>query len=229
MFNKIEIPIPINAEVVCLDGKSGISCHIIINPVTKNITHIVVKDSHFSDSNKRLVPIEKIINSTSDSIALGCSLEELSQMEPFTEIHYIKPDADTLSMMTSIEQYEEMLLYDPYVLPYGIPIIPIDSISVEEERIPPGELAVHRGAQVKATDGIVGKVDEFLVESQTGHITHLVIREGHFWNRKEVAIPLSAIQHISEEVVYLKLDKETVESLPEIDIKRPYIDPSILD
>ncbi len=52
-------------------------------------------------------------------------------------------------------------------------------ISVEYERIPPGELAVRRGARVETTDGHAGRVDEFLVNPADGYITHLVLREGH--------------------------------------------------
>ena len=50
---------------------------------------------------------------------------------------------------------------------------------VEHEQIPLGELAVSGGAHVEATDGRMGRVDEFLVNQENGYITHLVMREGH--------------------------------------------------
>ena len=95
-----------------------------------------------------------------------------------------------------------------------------EMISVEHERIPPGELAVRRGARVEATDGHAGRVDEFLVHPTDGHITHLVLREGHLWGKKDVSIPVSQIDHIQEDAVYLKLDKHSVEALPSIPIRR---------
>jgi hypothetical protein len=46
--------------------------------------------------------------------------------------------------------------------------------------------------------------------------------EGHLWEAKEISIPISAVQHISEKRVYLNIDKSAVERLPEIPIRRMY-------
>ena len=94
-------------------------------------------------------------------------------------------------------------------------------IDVPSEAIAPDELAVHRGARVKASDGDVGQVDEFLVEPKSGCITHLVLREGHLWGQKDVTIPVSEIdrQHEEEGVVYLKLDKQAIEALPGVPVQ----------
>lgn len=218
MNNKLAIPI--NADVLCSDEKCGKSSHAIINPITQNITHIVVKDSDLPESSRRIVPIEKISTTTSNTVTLNCSKEELAQMQAFTESHYIKPDNDTLATMLQIEHYEETLLSDPYILPYAIPITPLEYMPIEKELIPPGQIAVHRGAEVRAIDGRVGRVDEFVVEPSNGHITHLIMREGHLWMTKDIVIPLKAIEKMEEEIVYLNIDKKGVESLPEINVKR---------
>jgi sporulation protein YlmC with PRC-barrel domain len=89
-------------------------------------------------------------------------------------------------------------------------------VPVTCEPIPLGELAVRRSARVKATDGYVGRVDEFLVDPTTRHITQLVLRERHLWGRREVIVPVSEIDRIREDVVYLKLDKQAIESLPAV-------------
>jgi sporulation protein YlmC with PRC-barrel domain len=62
----------------------------------------------------------------------------------------------------------------------------------------------------------VGRVDEFLVDPENEHITHLVMREGHLWEQKEVTIPVSAIARVEEDAVYLKLDKASIEALPAV-------------
>ncbi|ACK73202.1 hypothetical protein PCC7424_4845 [Gloeothece citriformis PCC 7424] len=221
MTNQPKVQIPINGDVICGDEKCGKSSHIIINPVIQAVTHIVVKDSNLPESNRRIVPIEKIKETTAESLTLNCTPEELAQMPPFTETHYIKPDNNTLAML-SLERYEETMLSDPFILPYVTPMVDIETIPVEQELIPPGELAVHRGAEVWATDGQVGRVDEFLVEPKRGHITHLIMKEGHLWMTKTIAIPLKAIEKMEEETVYLKLDKKAVESFPEINVKRSF-------
>jgi 3-phosphoglycerate kinase len=79
------------------------------------------------------------------------------------------------------------------------------------------ELAVRRGARVEATDG---RVDLFLVDPNSGHITHLCLRESHLRGEKVVCIPVSEIGEIKEKVVHLKVDKEAVASLPSVPVKR---------
>jgi sporulation protein YlmC with PRC-barrel domain len=103
------------------------------------------------------------------------------------------------------------------LLPYAYVL---GTITIEHEQIPANELAIHRGTPVMATDGRVGQVDEFLVEPKNGNITHLVLREGHLWGKKDVSIPVSQIDRIEKDDVYLKIDKQAVQALPTLDIHR---------
>jgi sporulation protein YlmC with PRC-barrel domain len=91
---------------------------------------------------------------------------------------------------------------------------------VNVEQIPHDELAVHRGAHVEAVDGRIGQVDEFVINPENDHITHLVLREGHLWGQKDIAVPISEIERVESDIVYLKLDKQAVENLPAIPVKR---------
>jgi len=86
--------------------------------------------------------------------------------------------------------------------------------------IPRGEVAVRRGAKVVASDGTAGKVDEFLVTKDGLHVTHLVLREGHLWGQRDVVIPVSKVQRMTEGTVYLSLSKKEVGSLPVVAIRR---------
>jgi sporulation protein YlmC with PRC-barrel domain len=106
-------------------------------------------------------------------------------------------------------------LYWPYSVPESERYI-----TLEHEHVPPGELAVRRGAHVEAADGHVGQVDEFLVDPRDEHITHLIMREGHLWGQKDVSIPVSAIDHIEEDTVHLELSKREIEALPAIPIRQ---------
>jgi hypothetical protein len=63
-------------------------------------------------------------------------------------------------------------------------------------------------------------VDEFVIESASGDISHLVMRDGDLWEQEEFAIPVSAIERIEANTVFLKLDKEGVEALPAVPVKR---------
>ncbi len=197
--------IPINADVRCADVLCGRSTCVIVNPTTKRVTHLVVEEKQFPYS-KQLVPIDQVLEATPQVIQLRCTSRELAEMEPFVETEFI----DTL-----IPDYMD----GSYMgWPYVVPEPPVTLI--QHEHIPPNELAIRRGARVEATDGRVGRVDEFLVDPANGHITHLVLREGHLWGQKDVTIPVSQIDRIEEDTVYLKLDKHSIGALPAIPIRR---------
>jgi len=197
--------IPINAQVLCSDGPCGTSSYIILNPTSERVTHLVVKENR-TPYRERLIPVDLITNSTTDEIKLRCSRGEIAGMERFIEYQFIPSDLANFDA-------EAYMLW-PFVAPEA------EIINLETENIPAGELAVRRGANVIATDGRVGKVDEFLVDPASEHITHLVLREGHLWGKKDVTIPVSQIHHMEENNIYLKIDTTSVEKLPTIAIYR---------
>jgi sporulation protein YlmC with PRC-barrel domain len=197
--------ISMNAEVNCADGPCGRSVCVIIDPVNDRITHLVVGENNLSET-QRLVPIDQIIESNPQSIRLSCKREELEKMPSFVETEFIATSIAGAEMGSSM------------LWPYSTP--DLGYITLEHDRVPPNELAIHRGAIVEAADGKVGKVDEFLVDPKSGDITHLVLREGHLWGQKDITIPVSQIDHLEENIVHLKLEKKDIEALPSIPIRR---------
>lgn len=202
--------IPINVDVFCGKELCGRSTCLIINPVNEHVTHLVVAEKEFPNI-ERLVPVTNIGSTTVRSVQLNCSIEEVAKMEPFRETDFI----DSGKLETALP-YEV-----PYMIwPYSIhEIIPMP---LEYEHLPAGTVAVHRGAPVRATDGRVGKVDEFLVDPNSDAVSHLILREGHLWGEKDVTIPVSKIDKIDEDAVYLKLDKKAVAELPAIPVTRKW-------
>jgi len=93
-------------------------------------------------------------------------------------------------------------------------------VGIDHENTPADELAIHRGAHVHATDGQIGVVEEFLVNPVSSVITHVILREGHFWNRQQVTIPVTKIDHIKDDTVYLTLNTHEVEALPALAVHR---------
>ena len=73
------------------------------------------------------------------------------------------------------------------------------------------------GYHLKATDGIAGFVCDFMMDAKSWVIGQLVIKIGHRFSGKEVAIPTSKIDRISyeESTVFVKLTREAVEQSPQ--------------
>ena len=64
--------IPINAKVDCTDGPVGRSTGIVVNPVTRKVTHIAVRDKCLSGNDTRLVPFSKVAGATRERVSLNC-------------------------------------------------------------------------------------------------------------------------------------------------------------
>ena len=202
--------IPIGVNVMCGVEVCGRSTYLVINPVNDEITHIVVAEKAFPNI-ERLVPVDNILETSPESIRLRGTVKDLNEMDSFMETDFIGSDDVEATL-----PYEDPYLYWPYGMYDEMPM------PLEYQHIPVGEVVIRRGAQVKATDGKVGKVDEFLINPVNGRISHLVMREGHLWGAKDVTIPVSEIEKIDDEMVYLKLDKQAISSLPSIPVKRKW-------
>ena len=197
---------PLDVEVHCSDGHCGRSTHIILNPVTEKVTHLVVQEK--SSAIERLVSVMLVANTAAEVILLNCTKEEFAKLESFNQPDFI---------YTDIPQHAtdpNLTLLWPFVVP--VKRIVDDKI----RRIPPRELAVRRGARVRATDGWVGKVDEFIVGPVSGNITHLCLRESHPWKGRDICIPVSLIERIEEKAVYLNVDKNTIADMPSVTVTR---------
>jgi sporulation protein YlmC with PRC-barrel domain len=197
--------IPINAKVNCSDGPCGYSAYVILMPTTEKITHLVVNNELYP-ATEFLIPIEQVAKSSPESIQLKCTRDEVSKMPVFDQGEFLP------SNLTGFTAFAYLIW----------PYYPLEasSIKTENEPIPANEFAIRRGAQVEATDGHVGRVDEFLIDPQSDAITHLVMREGHLWGQKDVSIPVGQIDRYQDNTVYLKMNKHAIEALPTIPIHR---------
>ena len=193
--------IHLNAHVDCTDGRIGRLENIIVNTHAEKITYLVVKE-HDVENTLRLVPEKKVKEANHDTVTLSISKAKFREMK-----HFIQEDYIPSNVMLYMAEQEGWYA--------GIPA----SVFVEHEDIPAGGVAVHKGAKVFAGDERVGRVDEFLVEGKSGRITHLVLLEGHLWGKKDIAVPVNQIDRYENGDVYLKLNKDQVESLPEFDVK----------
>ena len=154
-------------------------------------------------------------DTSNEIIHLSCNKAQFKMLDPFVKKEYIENEVPYTDSRASNMAYGMGTFYWPYVTTERNV-----KISVEQKAIPPEELALRRGARVEASDGFIGKVDEFLVDKEKCHITHLVLRSGHLWGKKEVIIPISAMKDTDKNTVFLTLSKQQIESLPQFEISR---------
>ena len=191
-----ETQFTIGAEASCSDGECGDVRRFVIDPATQTVTHLVIEPKHGNEPG-RLVPVD-LVESTAGGIKLRCTMAEFGHLEHADE--------------AELAQQESLGGGMPGGPPMGIPQ---PTQVVFEDVVPLGETEVTAGEPVHATDGEIGQVQGFLVDPDSHRLTHVLLREGHLWGRKEVAIPVSAVTGV-QNGIRLNITKQEVEHLPPV-------------
>jgi sporulation protein YlmC with PRC-barrel domain len=204
--------IPIHAHVNCTDGPVGKSSYLIVDLITERVTHVVVKTKEHKG--QYLVPLDMVTDADRDAIQLDCQKGDVYQLTPFNAAYFngyddyrSSPPIPAPAVDRSSTLYHAHRAADSTASDASI-----HSSAVEQ--------AVKKGAEVLAADAWVGQVDELVVDPETYQVTHLVLRQHHLLKNKAITIPVSAIEAVETDTVYLKIGKDEVEALPTVALKK---------
>jgi sporulation protein YlmC with PRC-barrel domain len=220
----------IGSEVVCSDGACGELRRVVVNPVARALTHLVV-EPRFQEGTGRLVPVD-LVDSAAGEIRIRCSMSEFHALEEAEETHFLQGAAGQWGYGQG-----QMLSLPYFALGMGMGGMGMGGMGMgmggmgmrgmgmgpqmtTEDRVPEGEVEVRRGEHVHATDGAIGRVQGFVIDPTDHHLTHVLLDEGHLWGKKRVAIPISAVKDV-DDGVRLTLTKAEVGDLPPVDLDDP--------
>jgi sporulation protein YlmC with PRC-barrel domain len=213
-------PFTIGTEARCTDGVCGKVSRVVVDPVARTLTHIVVEPTG-REGLGRLVPLD-LVDAAPHEVRLRCTIAEFENLDSAEDTQFI-PGSGGYAAYGPEQVYSW-----PY---YGLggPGMPSDvaaslayaSPTVTYDAVPLGEVAVHRDDPVYATDGSIGRVQGLVIDRRSHHVTHVLLQEGHLWGRKEVAIPIKAVTEVSDEGIKLSIAKHEVQDLPAVDIDHP--------
>ncbi len=206
----------IGTKASCSDGFLGEVTRIIVNPVARTVTHLVIEPKH-RRHNGRLVPVE-LVDTVAGEIRLRCTLGEFEQLDPAEEVD-LEEGAEYgggYNAANSVQGYGgtgSMGIGGSVSgasiggsLGHRTPVVTHDAVPLGETELLPGE-------HVHALDGVIGQVRGFVVGPDNHQVTHILLQEGHLWGRKEVAIPISAVTG-TDGAIRLNMTKQQVEELP---------------
>ena len=211
------MPFRIGSDASCTDRACGQVSRVIVNPVAREVTHLVVDPKHRHGPG-RLVPVD-LVDATTGQIRLRCTLAEFQALRPAQETEVV-PDLDPTGHAHPGEQTQYRLA-GGVVWPVRSPDGPKAPPEVSVDSVPFGEVEVHRELTVCATDAEIGQVQGLIVEPDGHHVTHVLLQEGRMWGRKEVAIPIGAVTKIGTLLIQLSLTRHQVKDLPPVDIDHP--------
>jgi sporulation protein YlmC with PRC-barrel domain len=220
----------IGASVSCSDGPCGEVKRVVVDPVARAITHLVVEPAHRQGLG-RLVPLDLVGldvagtapgDTAPGEIRLRCTLADFEKLDPAEETQFIPGSSGYAAYGP------EQVIAWPYYslgadtgLPGGVDLqVANISPTITVDSVPAGEVAIRRGDPVHATDGDIGRVQGLVMNPRDHRVTHVLLQEGHLWGRKEVAIPVRAVTTV-DDGIRLNISKRDVEDLPAVDIDHP--------
>jgi sporulation protein YlmC with PRC-barrel domain len=214
----------IGKRVNCTDGVYGELADIVIDPLEKRVTHLVVRPEQGEGEAARLVPIQLAKGAADErpEIELECTLDKAQGFESVRESAYLR-----LGESPAEDPDWEVGVEDVLALPYyeGSDVNPYpyelaSGVTMYYDRVPKGKVELRRASAVISADGhSLGEVDGFVVNADN-HITHFVLERGHLWGRKEITIPIGALARIETDEVHIALSKDEVGSLPAVHVGR---------
>lgn len=216
---KLELGTPVR----CTDAAFGELADLVIDPIAKRVTHLVVAPQH-QHGLARLVPIDlaTAANNSHAAVSLRCTVEHARQLPAVQEFAYLR-----LGEFPANDPAWDVGIENVLALPYygyagfGEPAIDYDPhVSMTYDRVPKGEVEIRRASDVMSSDGHhLGHVDGFVVDGDD-QITRVVLERGHLWGRREVTIPISAVTQVKTDSVELRLTKDEVGALPTVPVRR---------
>jgi hypothetical protein len=213
----------IGSEVSCTDGVCGELRRVVVDPIARALAHLVVEPPHRAGA-ARLVGVELVESSAEGAIRLSCTKAEFDALDDAEETQFLAGAGGDYGYGPG------QVVSLPYYGLGGVGMGGIGGLGLGMggtdpgphvfviDRIPVGEVAVRRGDPVSAKDGEIGRVQGLVIDPSDHHVTHFLLDEGHLWGAKRVAIPIGAVEQVTELGVRVSLTKDQIRDLPPVDL-----------
>ncbi|HEY7421069.1 MAG TPA: hypothetical protein VH541_03585 [Gaiellaceae bacterium] len=201
-------PLQLGRAVRCSDGPVGSLSDVVIDPVERRVTHIVVESP---DGAARLVPAELLVEEAAPdrAIVLSCSSADVTSRDTIRSFSYVGFEAFPES-----DQKTDVGVEDMQVVPsfgaagfgeFGADLW--NSYAVTYDRIPPGSVELRRDSvAVSAGGDEIGTVDGFLVAG--ARLTHVVLQQTHLSGTGTTAIPIDSVTAIETDRITVAVPRD---------------------
>ena len=225
------------AKVVSATGDTvGHVDRVVLDPRTKEITHIVVRKGTLFKTD-RVLPVNLVAEANADQVMLQASVTkgELDRLPDFEETEYLladeqdyvnRPQANTdMPAATAVMAGTTPALIwyptSPSALAgYGsmsnMPYVPAsDYVTQTKRNIPDNTVGLKDGARVNSADGHhVGDVERVFADEGTHRATHLLVSHGLLF-KTHTPIPVTWIASVTEDEISLAVSEKLLKGLPE--------------
>ena len=204
----------LGTHVRCEGAVVGEVADVVIEPVSRRLTHIVVETS---DREAARLVRGALIAEANGEVTLSCTRAEFDRLESIVEFAFVRLDempkptddadvgVETAISMPSIGSTE----FGDFAGEYG------SSMGLAYHRIPKGEAEVRRASPVTSSDAHeIGYACGFVFDEL--RVTHVVLERGHLWGTRDITIPIDGVEKIETDGITLSLTKDEVAGLPAV-------------
>jgi|GEM_PF-3988404 hypothetical protein len=194
--------------------KSAIVDRVIIEPEDWTATHLVLAKGDILASDK-LLPIDMVQAWTERGVLLRLTLDDIRRLPDYIAREYATvrqflPAAQPPKggNVPSPEVFtQEGKPFGPGLLPHRTQ--PFEGKELAQQPVPSGPIQLRDGATVEAVDGIVGYLDQLLLDPLTNRVSSLIIkRDGQLFD-----VPVEWVAYIDPDCIRLATTKEQAEHL----------------
>jgi uncharacterized protein YrrD len=213
-------------EVYSSQGeKLGDIERVVLDPDTKEVTHLVVGKGFLFKTNK-LIAMDMVDPTIENRITLRASKQQLDEFQDFEETHYVNVDQTenpSSDELPAGNQVPVSYWYPPINLawwraggtdnPITYPAMPV-YVARTEQNIPEGTVALEEGAKVMSSDDKhIGNIEQVIIDPQDKRVTHFVVSEGTLLKERKL-VPVLWISRIGENEVHLSSSADVLGRLP---------------
>ncbi len=205
--------IQLGAHVRTSDDKDvGSIERLIVDPASGEVKAAVIRKGLLRTEDIQ-IPLSALQERPEGDVRLSYTADQVKELPRFHEPDYTAPPA-------------------AYASPLGYPaaalLWPVDYLSpaptadaarpglaesdevLRQRGVNPDNVVIAQGSDVISRDGEkVGEIHSVAVDATTGRPTKIVVRKGFLFT-EDVELPAAAIDHVSEGLVYLTVDKDQI-------------------
>ncbi len=211
-----------DADVRISDGsKIGTVDRVVVDPGSREITHLVVKKGLLFTKDK-VMPVGEIASATEEEVLLKAGAEDPDKLPDFEESYYIQMNDPRIRDELNMENVSPVAWYHGY--PGGIWWAGLGAypgyarspyVHASQRNVPPDTVPLEEGAMVMDQGGEdLGKVESIYVDPDGKFATHILVESGMLSKSRKV-VPTKWIRSVAEDSIRLTVDKDFFESLPE--------------
>jgi sporulation protein YlmC with PRC-barrel domain len=192
--------------VHCADGSLGVLSDIVLEPLSRRVTHLVVRP-HDPLAQARLVPYELVRGDAAEGqLTLGCTVKEAHGLESVRAVSHTAldqaPVEEEADWEVGVQDVQPVPHYDAGAfVDYG-PTAELEVVRVYD-RIPKGHVEVRRESTVTTGDGhTAGTLQGMVFEGAA--LGELILGRGHLWWKRQVIVPVEDVASVETDEIVIR-------------------------